>query len=63
MSLLGAILSLAQLFMKARAENNAARFTLATDRIKQLGKATADEIARAQKADDIADSDPDAGRL
>lgn len=63
MDLLGGLISLAQLYFKAKAEGKAERFTLALDRITQLEKATADELAKAVKARDDARDNPNAGRM
>lgn len=63
LELLAGLISLANLFFKAQAEGRAARFALAIDRIKQLEKATEDEIKAAEKARDSVDDDPHAGEL
>lgn len=63
LELLAGLISLANLFFKAKAEGRAARFALAIDRIKQLEKATEDEIKAAEKARNSVSGDPDAGRM
>ena len=63
MELLAGLISLASLFFKRDAEGKAVRFALAADRIKQLEKATDDEIAKQKDAHDRARDDPNVGRL
>jgi len=63
MELLAGVLSLATFFVQEYREKKAGKFALAMKSLKDLEKATDDEIKAGIEALERAKSDPDAGRM